>query len=75
VETVDPSNVDTVITLCTEEVCPVFLGNAKRLHWPIPDPASKDSSIEREEMLRRFRTARDTIKCKLEEFARTLDVR
>jgi arsenate reductase len=75
VETVDPSNVDTVITLCAEEVCPVFLGKAKRLHWPIPDPASKDPSIEREEMLRRFRTARDTIKGKLEDFARTLDVR
>jgi len=75
VETVDPSNVDTVITLCAEEVCPVFLGKAKRLHWPIPDPASKDPSIEREEMLRRFRTARDTIKGKLEEFARTLDAR
>jgi arsenate reductase len=75
VETVDPSKVDTVITLCAEEVCPVFLGKAKRLHWPIPDPASKDPSIEREEMLRRFRTARDTIKGKLEDFARTLDVR
>ena len=75
VETVDPSKVDTVITLCAEEVCPVFLGKAKRLHWPIPDPAGKDPSIERDEMLRRFRTARDTIKDKLEDFARTLDVR
>lgn len=75
VETVDPSQVDMVITLCAEEVCPVFLGKAKRLHWPIPDPASKDPLIERDEMLRRFRTARDTIKGKLEDFARTLDVR
>jgi arsenate reductase (thioredoxin) len=75
VETVDPSKVDTVITLCAEEVCPVFLGKAKRLHWPIPDPASKDPTIARDEMLRRFRTARDTIKGKLVDFARTLDVR
>jgi arsenate reductase len=75
VDTVDPSNVDTVITLCAEEVCPVFLGKATRLHWPIPDPASKDPSIGRDEMLRRFRTARDTLKGKLEDFARTLDVR
>ena len=74
VQTIDPAHVDTVITLCAEEVCPVFLGNARRLHWPIPDPASKDASIPRAEMLRRFREARDTIRGKLEDFARTLDV-
>ena len=70
VETIDPATVGTVITLCAEEVCPAFLGKARRLHWPIPDPASKDPSIPREEMLRRFRTARDTIREKLEAFAR-----
>ncbi len=31
--------VDTVITLCAEEECPIFLGNARRLHWQLPDPA------------------------------------
>ena len=66
VETVDPATVGTVITLCAEEVCPVFLGQADRLHWPIPDPASDDPSITPEEMLVRFRTARDTIRRKLE---------
>ena len=70
VQTVDPANVGTVITLCAEEVCPVFLGKARRLHWPIPDPASKDPNIPREEMLTRFRSARDTIREKLERFAR-----
>ena len=70
VDTIDPASVDLVITLCAEEVCPAFLGSARRLHWPIPDPASKDPSIPRDEMLRRFRTARDTIKAKLEAFAR-----
>jgi arsenate reductase len=40
VDEIDPANVDIVITLCAEEVCPVFLGTAKRIHWPIPDPAS-----------------------------------
>jgi arsenate reductase len=66
VEDVDPENVDVVITLCAEEVCPVFLGTAKRLHWPIPDPASDDPSLGRDAMLARFRTARDTIRGKLE---------
>lgn len=70
VQTIDPSRVGTVITLCAEEVCPVFLGKARRLHWPIPDPASKDPTIPREEMLQRFRTARDTIRGMLERFQR-----
>jgi arsenate reductase (thioredoxin) len=69
VQTIDPSLVGTVITLCAEEVCPAFLGGARRFHWPIPDPASKDLTISREEMLTRFRTARDTIRGMLERFA------
>ena len=66
VEDVDAKDVDVVITLCAEEVCPVFLGSVRRLHWPIPDPASDDASLGRDEMLRRFRTARDAIREKLE---------
>jgi arsenate reductase len=69
VATIDPATVDTVITLCAEEVCPVMLGAARKLHWPIADPASRDASLSRDEMLRRFRDARDTIRAKLEEFA------
>jgi arsenate reductase len=75
VDTIDPSTVGTVITLCAEEVCPVFLGSAQRLHWPIPDPASDDPTLTRDEMLRRFRTARDTIRQKLEGYAAELDHR
>jgi arsenate reductase len=71
VDTIDPGSIDTVITLCAEQVCPVFLGNARRHHWPIPDPASPDPAIPRDEMLRRFRTARDTLRGKLETYART----
>lgn len=69
VQTIDPKTVGTVITLCAEEVCPVFLGEARRLHWPIPDPASKDPSIPREELLARFRAARDTLRVMIERFA------
>ncbi|MFO0712924.1 MAG: arsenate reductase ArsC [Sandaracinus sp.] len=69
VQSIDPATVGTVITLCAEEVCPVFLGKAERLHWPIADPASKDASIPREEMLRRFRQARDTLRETIDRFA------
>jgi arsenate reductase (thioredoxin) len=65
VQDIDPSTVDLVITLCAEEVCPVFLGKAERLHWPIPDPASEDPAITAEQMRERFREARDEIRKRL----------
>ncbi len=70
VQTIDPATIGTVITLCAEEVCPVFLGKARRLHWPIPDPASKDPTISHDETLNRFRAARDAIKARIEVFAK-----
>ena len=69
VDAIDPATVDTVITLCAEEVCPVFLGQVRRLHWPIADAASNDPSITRAELLTRFRTARDEIRGRIEGLA------
>lgn len=60
VDTIDAKTVDVVVTLCAEEVCPVVLSDAKRLHWPLPDPASADD-LTREHMLERFRDAADAI--------------
>lgn len=74
VDTIDPARIGTVITLCAEEVCPVFLGRATRLHWPIPDPASKDTSLSHEEMLTRFRAARDALRGRLEVFVALRDL-
>lgn len=71
VDTIDPASVDLVVTLCAEEVCPVFLGKIQRLHWPIPDPARDDPSLSHEQMLERFRTARGQIQARLEELAAT----
>jgi arsenate reductase len=73
VEDVDPDTVDTVITLCAEEVCPVFLGDAERLHWPFEDPDPKDDSVGDEEMLARFQEARDKIRARLVDFADELN--
>jgi thioredoxin type arsenate reductase len=56
--------VDAVITLCAEEVCPVWMEEATRLHWGLPDPAavegSEDDKLDafrevRDELLRRLR--------------------
>lgn len=60
---------DFVITLCAEEVCPTVVApNAKRLHWPFPDPASKEPLPE-DELLQRFRIARDSIEARLRNFS------
>jgi arsenate reductase len=74
VETIDPASVDLVVTLCAEEVCPVLLGETKRLHWPIDDPASSDPSLSRETLLERFRTARDHIDARLAVLEALLDL-
>lgn len=61
VEEVD-SSVDAVVTLCAEEVCPVWLGRAHRVHWGLPDPAS----VEGEGRLQAFRDVRDELRRRLE---------
>lgn len=67
VDTIDPASVDLVITLCAEEVCPVFLSKARRLHWPLPDPDRKNEDLEEEERLAHFRVTRDEILRRLKE--------
>lgn len=39
---------DFVVTVCdaANEVCPVFPGNTKRLHWPFDDPAAVEGTDE-----------------------------
>jgi arsenate reductase len=56
--------VDAVITLCAEEVCPVWLHAASRAHWPHPDPAGVSGSDE--EILGSFRAVRDELVQKLQ---------
>ena len=58
VDSIEPSGIDLVITLCAEEVCPVFLGRARRLHWPLPDPAAAPP----EAAPQRFREVRDELR-------------
>ena len=55
--------VDAVITLCAEEVCPVWLEDAWRLHWGLPDPAGVEGTEE--EKLDAFRSVRDELRTRL----------
>ena len=68
---IDPASVQLVITLCAEEVCPVWPGEIDRQHWPIPDPATSDPTVTPEALLARFRSARDELRARLVAFAAT----
>ena len=69
VDTIPAGEIDTVITLCAEEECPVFLGQARRLHWGLPDPAA----VEGDEAARlaAFRQTREALRRKLEAYFST----
>jgi arsenate reductase len=63
---------DYVITVCdnANEVCPVFPGKTKRLHWPFEDPAGvTGSEAEREAA---FRKVRDQIRDRIQDWAATV---
>ncbi len=63
VDDIPPGDVDAVVTLCAEEVCPVFLGKALRVHWGLPDPAGAGTTDE--EQLQAFRKVRDELRRRL----------
>ena len=63
-----------VITVCDEssaEQCPIFPGDAKRLHWGFPDP-SVLAGTEKEK-LAETRKIRDLIKAKIENWCQEQD--
>ena len=74
VDGIDTATLDLVVTLCADEVCPVLPGGTRRLHWPIPDPASSDPALSAEELRQRFRGARDQIRARMDILATLLDL-
>lgn len=73
VDAIDPATVDAVITLCAEEVCPVFPGQAEKLPWSILDPAGYEGESPARQ-LERFRAVREQIRGRLEVLAALRDV-
>jgi arsenate reductase (thioredoxin) len=63
VESISPEGVDAVVTLCAEEVCPVFLGKARRVRWALADPAAAPGGEA--ERLEAFRRVRDELRRRL----------
>ncbi|MBW6474681.1 MAG: arsenate reductase ArsC [Anaerolineaceae bacterium] len=64
---------DYVITVCDHaaEVCPIFPGPAKRIHWSFPDPAAIEG--DHQEKLATFVQVRDDIKAHFEHWLAELE--
>jgi len=60
VSEIPADGIDTVITLCGEEECPIFAGKVRRLHWGLPDPAAIQGSEA--DRLDAFRRTRDELR-------------
>lgn len=58
---------DYLITVCDQaaEVCPIFPGGARRLHWSLPDPSAARGS--REAQLAVYRQVRDALTERIEQ--------
>lgn len=65
VDAIDPASIDAVITLCAEEVCPVWPGAIARMHWPLADPASVQTETSAATVAALFRVVRDELRCRL----------
>ena len=62
---------DFIITVCdnAKESCPIFPGDARRIHWSFDDPAAVIGSGETR--LAAFRSVRDQIEVRLRDFVST----
>lgn len=61
-------DIDLVVTLCADEVCPIVPTSTKKEHWPFKDPAA--ASGTEEDILTSFELIRDQIKAQLVDFGR-----
>jgi protein-tyrosine-phosphatase len=64
-DAVDLESVQAVITLCADEICPVFLRPVLQLHLGFPDPAAITGSDE--DRLNAFRKVRDELMERLQQ--------
>ncbi len=69
IDSINLGKIDLIITLCSDEVCPIVPVKVKRMHWPLPDPAPSTKNdapnLTKNQLLVRFRTARDDISARL----------
>jgi len=65
------NEIDIVITVCdnANEICPIFPGDVKRIHWSIDDPFHGWG--DEEQFKNRYRETRNDIKNRIEKLLQT----
>jgi len=65
--------IDIVITVCdnANQICPVFPGQVKRIHWGIDDPFKSWDAGERH--LKNFRITRDELQNRIQQFINEME--
>ena len=68
----DIGQLDVVVSVCGDarEQCPVLPLRAKRIHWPIPDPAKATGSEE--EIREAFRSVRSELQARVVQLVETI---
>lgn len=66
------TDLNYLITLCAEEVCPILVSKAQRIHWPLPDP-SANPELCHDEKSKLFRETREKLRQKLMEFKERIE--
>lgn len=66
VDEIPRERIATAITLCAEEVCPIFPEAVTRIHWPTDDPAG--AGAPENDAIEGFRRARDEIGARMRAF-------
>ena len=62
VDEIELADLDLIITLCAEEVCPILPIKVTKLHWGMNDPAGAGTH---EEQLGRFRVVREELTARM----------
>lgn len=72
IQDLDLSQIDLVITLCAEEICPVLPTQVQQLHWPLADPAR--ATANEAEQYAQFQQICAQVQGRLEILKATLNV-
>jgi arsenate reductase len=65
IDAVPLDRIDTIVTLCGGNACPVLPGTTRSLHWEIPDPVALEGQAAAR--LEAFRSARDELRSHIAE--------
>lgn len=65
IDAVPFDRIDTVVTLCGGNACPVLPGTTRSLHWEIPAPVALEGQAAAR--LEAFRSARDELRSHIAE--------